>query len=424
MKILWLTNIAIPVISRDIGIKNHPSGGWLMGMLDPLIKNSSMRLMLCFPFNKELSGNTDTILYSSFIENRNTKNRFIQIIQEYKPDIIHIFGTEYKHTLDMVDAAIDMGMIGRLVINIQGFAGACSEHYLDGLPKRVVYGFTLRDFLKIRNIYLEKKNFEKRGRYENLALKKAKYVIGRTEWDNTYIHRINPDLTYFHCNETLRSAFYNNIGSWQIEKCNQHSVFTSQSGYPIKGFHYLIKAFSIIVKDYPDAHLYTTGRSPFGKSIRESIKFSSYDKYKAYLIKKYALEGKVTFLGALNEDEMCDRYKKSHVFICPSSIENSSNSVCEAMMIGVPVIASSVGGLTSLIKDKTDGFLYQYNDPLDCANLIKKVFESEEIAKRVSNNAIEVSNIRHDIITNYNNLIEIYRSIISWEKNFGEKCNK
>ena len=54
---------------------------------------------------------------------------------------------------------------------------------------------------------------------------------------------IMPEKIYI-MNEILRDCFYKN--SWNIEKVRQHSIFTSQGNYPIKGLHYLIEAISFL----------------------------------------------------------------------------------------------------------------------------------------------------------------------------------
>lgn len=61
------------------------------------------------------------------------------------------------------------------------------------------------------------------GSIELLTIKKAKNIIGRTEWDLACIKQMNPDAKYYHCNETLRVEFYSQ--QWILERCNRHTVF-------------------------------------------------------------------------------------------------------------------------------------------------------------------------------------------------------
>lgn len=58
---------------------------------------------------------------------------------------------------------------------------------------------------------------------------------------------------------------------------------------------------------------------------------------------------------------MVKRYLLSNVFICPSTIENSPNSLCEAQLLGVPHIASYVGGTADLMKGNEE-CLYRFEE--------------------------------------------------------------
>ena len=128
-------------------------------------------------------------------------------------------------------------------------------------------------------------------------------------------------------------------------------------------------------------------------------------------IKKYNLEKNVVFLGALDEKAMCERYLKSHVFISPSSIENSPNSVGEAMILGTPTVTSDVGGVKTLFRHNEDGFIYQADAPYMLADCIIKIFESDELAKVFSENARKHASVTHNRENNLKTMIKIYEEI-------------
>ena len=108
------------------------------------------------------------------------------------------------------------------------------------------------------------------------------------------------------------------------------------------------------------------------------------EKYKKIKkIKKYHLQNKVIFTGPLNESKMRQRYLDAHVFVSPSLIENSPNSLGEAMILGVPSISSYVGGVPDMIKDKKEGFLYQHDAPYMLA-YICEIFKHDSIALKIS----------------------------------------
>ena len=143
---------------------------------------------------------------------------------------------------------------------------------------------------------------------------------------------INPNIIYHQGNEILRTSFYE--GMWKLENCEKYSIFISQWGYPLKGFHIFLEAFKIILKDYPDAKVITTGKDLFHVSKKVFLKQTYYERYIIKLIKKWDLEKNIIFLGKqLNEAEMKAQYLSAHIFVLPSAIENSPNSLGEAMLL-------------------------------------------------------------------------------------------
>ena len=162
--------------------------------------------------------------------NKKVEKYFEDIIEEIQPDIIHIFGTEYPHTLAMINVCERLSIIDKVVINIQGLISICAKHYYSGIPNRIINDYTLRDLIKRDNINNQQNKFQQRGKFEIEALKKAKHVIGRTDWDKVCTSQINPTLNYHFCNETLRTEFYKH--KWKIEKCEKNSIFISQWNYP------------------------------------------------------------------------------------------------------------------------------------------------------------------------------------------------
>jgi len=210
------------------------------------------------------------------------------------------------------------------VMSIQGLVSIYARHYMACLPAEVQKRFTLRDFIKQDNLNQQQKKFIKRGEFEIEALQKVKHIIGRTTWDRACTFQINPDSQYHFCNETLRDEFYKHI--WDIKKCEKYSIFVSQGSYPIKGLHFMLEAMPLILEHFPGTKLYVSGQNiTKSDTLKEKIKRSSYGKYIKELIEKYNLKQCIIFTGILNEKQMCERYLKSHIFVCPSSIENSPN---------------------------------------------------------------------------------------------------
>lgn len=420
MKILWLCNIPIPEIADKVGEHKINGGGWLSSTLNVLSEDEKNKVVICFPIKnsaylKVIKEKNKTYygipqLKSSFKENQNIYKHFVEILKFEEPDIIHIWGTEFAHSLSMVKAAIENEIIEKVIISIQGLVSKIAVHYYSDLPLKIVNSYSIRDILKQDNIRQQKNKYYKRGNIEIETLKKCKYVIGRTDWDEACVKNYNKDIKYFFCNEILRNEFYKN--EWSHKKHEKYSIFLSQSTYPIKGLHYVLEAMNIIVRKYPLTKLYISGKNiTLQSSIMEKIKITSYGKYISKLIKKYDLEKNVIFTGELDEIEMCKRFLKSNAFVSASSIENSPNSVGEAMMLGVPIVASDVGGVKNLLTHEKEGYIYQHNAPYMLAYYIFKIFEMKDEILKISEESKKKAKIIYDKKKNLNQLLEIYSNI-------------
>jgi glycosyltransferase involved in cell wall biosynthesis len=418
MKILWLTNIPLPEASLLMNEKPLPFGGWLVNTSTLLSSIENLELSVAFPkvgVNNVHFLKGDNICYYAFppVNDKDISqieaNKYLEkVVREFKPDLVHIFGTEYPHTLAMVNICREKGI--RAVISIQGLVSVIERHYMAFLPSKIQNRYTLRDFLKQDNIKQQQKKFHKRGKYEIEALQKVDYIIGRTTWDKACVTQINPNVRYYHCNETLREEFYKH--TWDISNCERYSIFVSQGSYPIKGLHLMVEAMSLIVKKFPKTKLYVGGYNiTQSDTLKEKLKLTYYGKFVKDLITKYDLQDKIVFTGLLDERQMCERYLKSHVFVCPSSIENSPNSLGEAMILGVPCVASDVGGISDLLKHREEGFVYQADAPYMLAHYVMEIFSNIDVALKFSKNARSRAKNTHDIEENTKGILEIYQSI-------------
>lgn len=421
MRILWLCNIMPPQIAKSLGFVFRSTNGWIDWLSIHIAKDENVDLTVMFPIDKHskrLTGTVEEIDFESFFLDSKHPDRyckeqekvFEEAILRIKPEVVHIWGSEYPHTLAMVRACEKQRILPRVIISVQGLISACAYHYYAGLPEKVLRKRTFRDLLKRDGFKEAKRKFEIRGQYEEQALKMVEHVFGRTEWDFACVKKINPNLTYHYCNEILREGFYE--GEWKLSQCKRHTIFVSQWGYPIKGFHQVLEALKEIKKNYPDVQLITTGKNPFQADAKERIRQGYYEIYIMQLIKKWELQNQVFFLGGeLKEEEMKTEYLKAHIFVVSSAIENSPNSLGEAMLLGTPVIASDVGGISSLATHGKETFLYPYDEPYMLAHYIERIFEADDLADNLSKAEKERASRTHDRYKNMYTYIETYSKI-------------
>ena len=414
MRVLWITNIVLPeastILTGDGEMKS--SGGWLLGSANSLISLGDVQLYVATVCNSvdiltKVQGKYITYYLlplgkGNIKYNREYEQYWTQIKNEVKPDIVDIHGSEFSHGLAYIKACGTKNV----VLTIQGLMSQIRLSFYGGLSLwDIISNVTVHDILScefLRTWLINKRRSNVEAEYLSLV----ENVIGRTAFDRAHTETLYPKLHYYHCSETLRSEFY--LDNWEYSKCKKHSIMISQATSPLKGLHILLKAIAYIKPSFPDVELYVAG--PIFPP-QNSFMLRSYHKYIYKLIGKFGLKDNVKFVGCLSAEEMKKYLLKSNVMVCSSSCENSSNSISEAQLLGVPVIASCVGGTPSLVSNREEGTLYPFNDYLQLSVAIKEVFEGHI----VFNNFESRKKIRerHDMYSNARELELIYNKIIS-----------
>ncbi|WP_303195073.1 glycosyltransferase family 4 protein [Thomasclavelia spiroformis] len=391
MKILWIINGLTFTQRQNKALVTPIMSSWVEALINSiyLSKHEFDVLYPALEVKKEV-----------FIENGvkyipfeiNSKFRSLNNYNFSQYDVIHLWGLEYDYISDFIQFLDIQNMLGKVILSIQGICEYIGLHYCEGLPYKIAHRKTLRDWIKRDNIIAQQKMFLNKAKIEKYNLKKLKHISGRTTFDEQYVKINSPDTRYYHCEEGLRQEFYKL--KWDILKCKKNRIFMSQGYYSIKGLHIALEALNSLKQIVPDIELVVAGMNPVPN---KKHKDSSYARYIRNIIKKYNLENSVKFLGQLSQKEMVEEYLKCHVFILPSLIENSPNSVCEAMLLGVPTVASYVGGVPDLIKHKETGYLYQWNASYMLASHLKELLASDKLCQNIGMEAREVALYRHDI---------------------------
>lgn len=416
MRVLWLCTTMFPPLCEHLGVPCPTSCGWLYAAAKGLLDNmDNIQLGVICPSSTNKSGrflikgieyfivpNCGISSYSnSHIEDcRN-------ILQQFKPDFIHVYGSERAYSAVVCKAGAGKYPI---LVNIQGLASGIVS-YADGcLEFKDKLFATPLDFYRGTFTLLKKALYRKRGELEKYVISSASYIIGRTRWDKAHALSINPGINYYHLDETLRDSFYEGE-RWTYENCDKHRIFVSNSNEPLKGTHQIIKALPLVLREFPDTELYVIGSNVLNFNFRQYIHFTGYQMYLRSLIKNLGVQEHVHFLGTLSEQEMRDQYLKANVYVLPSSVENSSNSLGEAQLLGVPAVASYAGGTPSMIEDFQTGFLYRYDDTEELAYNIINVFNMGIDTKELSKKEVQMAALRHDRKKNAEQLIKIYTLI-------------
>lgn len=142
-----------------------------------------------------------------------------------------------------------------------------------------------------------------------------------------------------------------------------------------KGPDVLLKAFSIVLKEVPDAELIFAGRGEMKDNL---LKLANELNIKDY----------VKFIGFVDENKKPLYYKAADIFCLPSTNMGESFGIVnlEAMASGVPVISSNLGGIPDIIKDGENGLLVDPGDFKSLANSIIYLLQNEDIKNEMGAN--------------------------------------
>lgn len=138
---------------------------------------------------------------------------------------------------------------------------------------------------------------------------------------------------------------------------------------PVKGHKYLLEAMRKVVDLKPAAQLLIIGDGTLKEELLNQVI-------------SLGLKENVIFLGSLVDT--AKPLSLIDIFVLPSLKEGLGISILEAQAAGVPVVASDVGGIYTIIKDNENGFLVPSRDSLSLAAAIIKLINNPTLANKMS----------------------------------------
>lgn len=422
-RVLWLVSVTLPAAARALGLTGAIGGGWVEGQLRALMATGEVRITVCTvnPAVKTArTAEADGVRYA--VLPHGSREEFAVLLAAEQPDLVHLWGSEYPPAAELF-ALCDPA---RTLLSVQGLMGPCAEHLLDGVPEEI-RGSCLAQRLIDRVVpggLLDKQQayFEAGAAREAALLAGLRHVSGRTEWDRAELARLAPDAVYWRCNETLRPEFA--TGCWQPRAARSAAeqggpvLLLSQGNLPLKGLHRLIEALPAVCAEWPGARLVVAGWPPLEKGplLRPVIRWMfPYQRYCADLAARLGVAERIQYTGPLDAAGMKRQLLASDVFLLASSIENSPNSLGEAMLLGLPCVASRVGGVPSLLADGKEGLLTPAGDPAALAKAVLALLADPARAAALGAAARARASVTHDPARNAEAMLGIYRGILSGE---------
>lgn len=164
-----------------------------------------------------------------------------------------------------------------------------------------------------------------------------------------------------------------------------------------KGHIYLIKALPQIVREYPGFKLQLIG----GGSLLESLKKE---------VAALGLNGTVEFLG--DRQDVPELFQNLDIFILPSVWEGLGIAILEAQAIGVPVLASNVGGIKEIVKDGETGLLFEPKDSEAIFKSIERLVSNQDLAAKIVEQANKQVRANFDYKIMVKNYTDLYLTLI------------
>lgn len=333
----------------------------------------------------------------SFFYNKNAENKLLDLIEEEKPDIAHLhifYGSLTSSILKIlkekkipvVVSVHDYKFICPSYILIDGKNEVCEDckgkNYYNVIKKKCIKNsFVFSSIFALEAYYRD--FFYPLDQMFNKLIFVSKFSA---EIHNKY----KPEL------KSITTHLYNFDPSLKLKKQNSkkenYFLYAGRISRE-KGIKTLLKAFSCL----PDINLKIAGT---GEGMEEYKNLASPN---------------VTFLGFQKGEELREIIANASFIMVPSEwYENNPMAIIEAYSLGKPVIASNIGGIPEIVKDKTTGFLFESGNVEDLTQQIYKANEISEVAYKImSDNAVLYANQEFSSEVHYQKLMEIYQDVLN-----------
>lgn len=195
------------------------------------------------------------------------------------------------------------------------------------------------------------------------------------------------------------TVVYNGVGPEQFlgkqkNKANQEVVVTYVGRFaPPKDLTTLLEA----VKSLDGVKVLMVGDGELRSGVEKHIL-------------KNGLSEKVFLLG--EREDVPEILSNSDIFILPSRWEGLPFTIIEAMMAGLPVVASKVGGVPELVDEGITGFLVPPGDHLSLAQAIKKLADDKNLRERMGKAGQEKALRLFTVERMLNETVKVYEEVL------------
>lgn len=418
MKVLWVQFAPFGIAGEVLGMKgNGISGGWIASEYDALDKSQVEVSFLCcsaaikqtlhkkndkaeawcLPAPKITYGKDYTRQYSNEING---------IINQVKPDLIHLWGTEtfLPHIVTMLTPGIPK------VLYVQGLLGMHERYvggYITGEDKKYYRHANVVHKIvgKIRDRY-----FKKQVEFEHDIINNAKNVITDNQFTRAYCNSVSSGCRYY-SHALLPSKIFTEAKKWNINTIERNTIFALYSLYPEKGLQQLLKALKIIKRDKPDIKVLVPGPYHIVNGKLNGKGMLPYETWLNNFIVENGLIENIEFVGPQSPAGMLSYFQKAHIFVNTSCMEVHSSTLREAMTVGTPSVSTLCGSVAEYLIHGENGLLYRYEEPEVLAWEILTILKDDDIAAKLSQNAISTMDAFENQVGSVS-MNDVYKSLI------------
>jgi len=167
-----------------------------------------------------------------------------------------------------------------------------------------------------------------------------------------------------------------------------------------KGHWIALNAFKLLVAEHKDMKLEVLGGGQMQSELEEQSK-------------KLKVSSLVSISGVLSHKDLLSRLQNSDICLIPSLFEGFGIVALEAMVLGVPVIASDIGGLSEIISNEVTGLLVPPGDSCALASACRRLIENPDLKQFISNNAREMVLKKYSMDSIGPQWLDMYRMLVN-----------
>ena len=245
------------------------------------------------------------------------------------------------------------------------------SHYNAMFSVIASYGLPVRIIGSERNDPAQLKNRKILNSTRNILYKKLDCLVCQTDEAKAYFPNKIQEKTTIILNPISASI----IDPYCGEK--EKKIVTFCRLEPQKNLRMLIDAFEMLYEEYPDYELNIYGEG----SERENLL--------NYIVSKGLVN--VISIKPFCKD-VHQKVMKATIFALPSNYEGLSNSMIEAMALGIPTVVTDCpcGGARMVIENNKNGIMVAVDDPKAMYEAFKKIIVSPKFAKELSNTGVKI----------------------------------